>query len=82
MTQYEKFIKGLDTDKPDWFIVFANQQELMDCVRACTDGHSGTVHAKNTLRREVSERLLGIVRAAYVGGMVELPTIKLEPTGS
>lgn len=78
MTQYEKFIHGLDTDKPDWFIIYANQQELMDCVRSCTDGKSGTVHAKNTLRRCVSERLFGVVRAAYVGGMVELPTIKVE----
>lgn len=77
-TQYDKFINGLDTDKPDWFIIFANQQELMDCVRKCTDGKSGTVAAKDTLRREVSERLFGVVRAAYVGGMIEFPTIKLE----
>lgn len=73
MTQYDKFIKGLDVDKPDWFIIYANQQELVDCIRQCTDGVSGTVQAKNNLRREVSERLFAVVRAAYVGGMVDFP---------
>ena len=73
--QFEMFIKGLDADKPDWWITFANEQELRDCVRECTDGHSGTVHARNVLRREVSERLFSVVRAAYNGGVVALPHI-------
>jgi hypothetical protein len=73
-TQYEKFISGLDSDKPDWFIVYANEQELKDFTRLVTDGHSGTVSAKISLRRWVSERLFGVIRAAYVGGVITLVT--------
>lgn len=47
----------LDKAKPDWWLVYATQQELIDCVRQCTDGKSGTVAARESLRRSVSERL-------------------------
>lgn len=53
----------LDTQKPDWWIVYATQQELIDCVRQCTDGYSGTVSAKNTLRRSVHDRIVQIASA-------------------
>lgn len=57
MSVRETLLRQLDTTKPDWFVVFANQQELSDCVRSCTDGHSGTVQAKNNLRNAVFARL-------------------------
>lgn len=59
----DQFLDMLDRDKPDWWIVYATQQELVECVRTCTDGNSGTVRAKNTLRREVSERLFAVAQA-------------------
>jgi len=68
----EDFIKGLDTRKPDWFIVFANQGELVECARGCTDGHSGTVQHRNKLRRDVANRLIEVVQCAITAGIVTI----------
>lgn len=67
----ERMMNALDTIKPDWFIVFANGQELTDCSRKCLDGHSGTVQAKNTLRRDVCERLFDVLRAGVQADIVD-----------
>ena len=68
----DEFIKGLDLIQPDWWITLAHQQDLMDCVRMCTDGHSGTVQAKEQLRRRTAERLFTSVRAAVESGLVTI----------
>lgn len=73
MTTRENFIRGLDLIQPDWWIRFAEQQELADCVRLCTDGHSGTIKAKEQLRTRVAERLFVPVRAAMECGLVSSP---------
>ncbi len=67
----ERMMLGLDTIKPDWFIVYANQQELAECARSCTDGYSGTVAAKTKLRRSVLERQWDILRAGVECSIVE-----------
>lgn len=59
----QQFLEILDRQKPDWWLVYATQQELIDCVRQCTDTKSGTVYAKNALRRDVSERIFAIAQA-------------------
>jgi hypothetical protein len=59
----QQFLDILDRYKPDWWIIYATQQELIDCVRECTDGASRTVHAKTKLRRDVSNRLHMIAQA-------------------
>lgn len=56
----------LDTSKPDWWLVYATQQELIDCVRGCTDGRSGTVAARDKLRRDVAARIAEIGRAGVI----------------
>lgn len=58
-----EFLEILDRDKPDWWIVYATQQELIDCVRSCTDERNGTVRAKNSLRKDVSERIYAVAQA-------------------
>ena len=68
----EQFMRGLDTHKPDWFVVFASQSELADCVRTCTDGHSGTVAAKTKLRRGVACRLIAVLDVACNIGIVNI----------
>lgn len=68
------FIGILDTYKSDWWITFATQQELADCVRACTDGKSGTVRAKNTLRHQVAERLHTVAQAGVSWAKVQIFT--------
>jgi hypothetical protein len=68
----EQFMRGLDTHKPDWLISFANQSELADCARACTEGHSGTVAAKTMLRKQVACRLIVILDAACNAGIVNI----------
>lgn len=57
------FMEILDINKPDWWIVFATQQELIDCVRQCTDGVSGTISARHQLRKCVAERITAIAQA-------------------
>lgn len=64
MKEIKTFRDILDTQKPDWWLVYATQQELIDCVRQCTDGHSGTVAAKDSLRKSVHDRIFDIGRAA------------------
>lgn len=73
-SQFEKFIDGLDSDKPDWFVVYANEHELKEFTRAIIDGHNSKSWCRDRLRNDIAERLFGVVRAAYVGGMIELPT--------
>lgn len=67
----ERMMNALDTVKPDWFIVYANQQDLIECVRSCTDGRSGTVQAKIKLRRETVERLFDVLRAGVQADIVD-----------
>jgi hypothetical protein len=62
----QAFTDILDRTKPDWWIIYATQQELIDCVRMCTDGKSGTVSAKIKLRRDVSERLFAVAQAGVI----------------
>lgn len=69
-----RFMKGLDTQQPDWFIRFADPQSLADCVRSCTDGLSGTVRAKELLRNETAKRLALVLQAGVIAGLVE-PTL-------
>ena len=66
----EQFTKGMDIVQPDWWITFAHQTDLQDCVRGCTDGHSGTVKAREQLRRRTAERLLMAVHGATVAKVV------------
>jgi hypothetical protein len=67
----EMLMKGLDEYQPDWYITYANQREMDDCIRACTDGRSGTVQGKTKLRLAVATRLIEVVRAAMGAGLVE-----------
>lgn len=72
-----RFTDGLDRQQPDWFIRFATQQELADTAQACTDGKSGTVRAKELLRRLVAKRLVTPLQAALIAGLIE-PTLKVQ----
>ena len=67
----QRMQNALDIIRPDWFIAYATQQELAECARACTDGHSGTIQAKNKLRRDVCERMFDILRAGVQADIVE-----------
>lgn len=71
----ERMMKGLDATMPDWFIIYANQAELAECVRSCTDGVSGTVAAKHKLRREVCERMFNVLRAGVSAEIVEYDNV-------
>lgn len=73
----ERFMRGLDTQQPDWFIRFADAQSLADCARSCTDGKSGTVRAKELLRIETAKRLAMVLQAGMIAGLVEA-TLKAE----
>jgi len=66
----EAYILGLEIHQPDWWITYATQQDLIDCVRMCTDGHSGTVKAKQQLINRTAERLFMPIRAAIEAGLV------------
>lgn len=68
----EQFMNGLDTHRPNWFVMFANETELRDCVMACTDGASGTVKAKTRLREAVACRLVAVLDAACNVGIVNI----------
>ena len=68
----DRMMKGLDIVKPDWWIVFATQQELIDCVRSCTDIYSGTVQGKNKLRCAVLYRMWDILRGAYEAEIIAM----------
>jgi hypothetical protein len=68
---YDRFMVGLDANQPDWFVIYATQQELADHARATTDGRSGTVAAKAALRRNVCSRLFSVLRSGMSAGIVE-----------
>ncbi len=70
MNIIERFMSGLDTYKPDWFIIYANQRETEDYIRWIMK-QEGLVLGKAKLRRAVAERLIEVVRAAMGCGLVE-----------
>ena len=76
----DDFMKALDLHQPDWWITFAHQEDLIEHARMCSDGHSGTIQAKNMVRKRTVERLFTPIRAAIACGLVEYklpePTVK------
>lgn len=68
----EKLTKALDAHKPDWWIMFADQTDLRDYARMCSDQHSGTIKAKEMVRNRVIQQMLIPIRAAIDCGMVQL----------
>lgn len=75
MNIIDRLKAGLDIQQPNWWIDFANQQELKDFARQVTDKKSGTVRAATNLRQQVVDRLFSVLRAAYTVGIF---TIKIE----
>lgn len=71
----DKLMKALDIHQPDWWITHATQQDLQDCVRLCTDGSSGTIKAKEQLRRRVADRFYLPINAAIEADIVRLPQV-------
>jgi len=65
MSTIDQLMDTLDTHKPDWWIEYATQQELIECVRRCTDGRSGTVEGKLALRKSVLSRLMPAINAGF-----------------
>lgn len=71
MDMLESFQKGLDLHQPDWWITYANAQEMVDYIRDCSElGRGANDRAKIKLRRCVAGRLMMPVRAAIDAGLV------------
>lgn len=66
----EAFQKGLDLHQPDWWITFATQAELIEFVRYVDQARGGLARARDTLRRQVCDRLFMPVRAAVEAKIV------------
>ncbi len=66
----QQLMTGLDLQKPDWWIEYADVRDLQECVRECTDGHSGTVRARDRLRQRTATRLCMPIRGAVEAGIV------------
>lgn len=67
----DKMVRALDVIQPDWYTQYATQQDLAECARSCTDGRSGTVQAREKLRRDTVERMWNIIRAGVEAGITE-----------
>lgn len=72
MKDIRSLTKILDTARPDWWIVYATQHELMDFARRCTYSQSGVTVARDELRYDVSRRIAEIGRAGVAWADQEL----------
>lgn len=68
----EAMLKALDLHAPDWYIMHAHVQDMQEAMRLCFDGHSGTVKAREQLRRRTLERMWLPVRAAIEARIVQV----------
>lgn len=70
----DRFQAAMNIHQPDWFISFANEQELKDYARALQtirDGKHSNTAAELALKRNVAHRLTMPLRAAVHAGLVE-----------
>ena len=68
MDDINRLIKGMDLHQPDWWLRFAEPNDLIDLAR-------GTC-GRETVRTRVAERLMMPVRAAIEVELVTSPKVK------
>lgn len=73
----DEFKTAMDKHQPDWWITFADMTDLRDYARMCSDGHSGTIKAKEMVRNRVAQALLACpvragIEAAEVCGLLTI----------